>query len=80
VSVIGFLLIGLLAGLAASFVTRVERGGCITTTLTGVAGALIGGYLLQAFDVDGVGTFLTALFGAVVLLLLLRMLGLARRR
>jgi uncharacterized membrane protein YeaQ/YmgE (transglycosylase-associated protein family) len=80
VSVLGFLLIGLLAGIAASFVTRVQRGGCITTTLTGVAGALIGGYLLQAFDIDGPGTFLTALFGAIVLLVVLRMLGLAKRR
>jgi uncharacterized membrane protein YeaQ/YmgE (transglycosylase-associated protein family) len=80
VSLVGFLIIGLLAGVAASLVTRVERGGCLTTTLTGVAGSLVGGFMFRAAGVNRPGTFLTALFGAIVLLVVLRVLGLAARR
>jgi uncharacterized membrane protein YeaQ/YmgE (transglycosylase-associated protein family) len=80
VSVVGFLLIGLLAGMAAAFVTRVERRGCLTNLLTGVVGAFIGGFVLDALGVEGVGLFLTALLGAVLFLIGLRLIGLARRR
>lgn len=77
---IGYLVIGFLAGAAAALVTRVERSGCLTTMLTGVAGSLVGGYLFRAIGLARPGTFLTALFGAIVLLVALRALGLAARR
>jgi uncharacterized membrane protein YeaQ/YmgE (transglycosylase-associated protein family) len=80
VSVVGFLVVGLLAGMAAGFVTRVERRGCFTNLLTGVAGAVIGGLLFDAIGVEGPGLFLTALLGAVVLLIVLRVIGLAAHR
>jgi uncharacterized membrane protein YeaQ/YmgE (transglycosylase-associated protein family) len=80
VSFIGFLLIGLVAGMAAAWVTRVKRRGCLTNTLTGVVGALIGGLVLDGLGVDGPGLFLTALLGAIILLVILRLIGLAARR
>lgn len=79
-SVLGFLLIGLLAGMAAAWVTRVERRGCLTNTLTGVVGAVLGGLVFGALGIDGPGMFLTALLGAVLLLVVLRLIGLAARR
>ena len=79
-SFIGYLVIGLLAGMAAAWVTRVERRGCLTNTLTGVVGALIGGLVLEGLGIDGPGLFLTALLGAIILLVILRLIGLAARR
>lgn len=79
-SLVGYLLVGFLAAVVAAIVTRVERKGCLTTILTGVAGSVIGGYLFARTGVASPGSFATALVGAVVLLLVLRMLGLAKRR
>lgn len=77
---LGYLLVGFLAAVVAAIVTRVERRGCLTTVLTGVAGSIIGGYLFDRTGVASPGSFATALLGAVVLLLALRMLGLAKKR
>jgi uncharacterized membrane protein YeaQ/YmgE (transglycosylase-associated protein family) len=79
-SLLGYLVIGFLAGVVAAFVTRTERSGCITTIATGVLGSFIGGWVVDALGVDGPGPFVTALLGAVALLIVLRVLGLAKKR
>ena len=57
-----------------------DPGGFIVTALIGVAGALIGGFLAGVlFDADpmdeffDVSTWLTAIIGSIVLLLIYRM-------
>jgi uncharacterized membrane protein YeaQ/YmgE (transglycosylase-associated protein family) len=54
-----------------------QPGGIIITTLIGIAGALIGGFLAGAiFDADpldefwDLSTWLTAIIGAIILLLI----------
>jgi uncharacterized membrane protein YeaQ/YmgE (transglycosylase-associated protein family) len=72
---IGWIVIGFLAGAIAGWATKTPREGCITTTVIGIVGALIGGGLLSWAGWDGPGSFLTALLGAVLLLLVLKALG-----
>lgn len=74
-----FLLIGLVAGWLASFV--VGGGGLIKYLLSGVIGAFVGGWLLSALGVSLgianplVAQILTATIGAIVVVLLARLIG-----
>ncbi|HWL41997.1 MAG TPA: GlsB/YeaQ/YmgE family stress response membrane protein [Ilumatobacter sp.] len=74
---ISWIIVGLLAGIAARWIVKDDRAGCIYTTVVGVLGALIGGALMAAIGKDGVGDFsirtlLVAVVGAVLLLLVLQ--------
>jgi uncharacterized membrane protein YeaQ/YmgE (transglycosylase-associated protein family) len=74
---IWFLLIGLLAGWLAGLLMRGRGFGCIGNVLIGAIGGLIGGFLFQFFDVQfaGIlGSLLTALVGAIVLLAIVGLL------
>jgi len=81
VGIIGFLLLGLLAGaIAKALLPGDDPGGIFVTMLIGVVGALLGGFLAGLiFDVDpldeffDISTWLTAIVGAVLLLLIYRM-------
>ncbi len=76
--IIGWILLGLLAGLIARALLPGEQpGGIIVTTLVGVAGALIAGFIAQAIGfgdpIDEFfdwSTWIAAIIGAVVLLLI----------
>jgi uncharacterized membrane protein YeaQ/YmgE (transglycosylase-associated protein family) len=76
--ILGWIIIGLLAGaLAGFFVPGRERMGCIGTTLVGIAGGLIGGFLwvnvLGQNEASGwLGALVIAVLGAVLVLFLLR--------
>ena len=86
--IIGMLFIGLLAGALARFlVPGRQRMGCIATMVLGVAGSYVGGFLgslifNNEIDLRRANSFIGAVVGAVVALLLLRMIGggKARRR
>ena len=73
---LSWILLGLIAGWLASLVTGRRRGGCITTSVIGILGALIGGALANVAGYDGEITDLSlrsiviAALGAAVLLLL----------
>jgi uncharacterized membrane protein YeaQ/YmgE (transglycosylase-associated protein family) len=75
--IIAWIILGLLAGMAAKIlVPGRDPGGLIITTLIGIAGALVGGFLAtKLFHVAGVqgffnlSTWITAIAGAAVLLL-----------
>ena len=76
--IIGWILLGLIAGAIARAITgRREMEGCIGTTLIGIAGALIGGFIATALDIGDideffdVGTWLIAIGGSVLLLLII---------
>ena len=70
-SVIGFLIVGLVAGfLARLIVPGRDPMGLLATLVLGIAGSLVGGFLARALfdDSDGVGLF-GSVVGAVICLL-----------
>jgi uncharacterized membrane protein YeaQ/YmgE (transglycosylase-associated protein family) len=81
VGIIGFLILGLLAGaIAKALLPGDDPGGIVVTMVIGVVGALVGGFLAGViFDVDpldeffDISTWLTAIVGALLLLLIYRM-------
>lgn len=76
--VIGWIIFGLIVGAVAKLLMPGrDPGGFIVTMLLGIAGALVGGFLGRAagwYGPDDPAGFLMSLFGAVVLLLLYRMM------
>ncbi len=79
--IIAFIILGLLAGaIAKAIMPGADPGGIIVTTIIGVAGALLGGFLAAAvFDAHpldeffDVSTWITAIVGAVILLWIYRL-------
>lgn len=71
-----FILIGIAAGWLAGQLTKGSGFGLLGDLVVGVIGALLGGWLFGLFGVASnslVGSLVTATIGAVVLLLLLRL-------
>ena len=81
-AVIGWIVFGLIVGALAKLVMPGrDPGGIIVTMLLGIAGALLGGFLGRAmgfYGPDQAAGFLMSFLGAVILLVLYRML--VRRR
>lgn len=85
--IIGWILLGLLAGTIARALIpgRTEPGGCIGTTAVGILGALLGGFIATALDIGRIedffdlGTWLIAIGGSVLLLLILNAITGSRR-
>jgi len=81
-AVIGWIVFGLVVGALAKLVMPGrDPGGIIVTMLLGIAGALLGGFLGRAMGLYGPGEaagFLMSFLGAVILLILYRMM--MRRR
>jgi len=80
--IIGWIVIGGLAGALAKFIMPGrDPGGCIVTILLGVAGALVAGFLGRAIGWyepgDGAG-FIAAVVGSIIILFIYRLI--ARRR
>lgn len=79
---IGWVLIGLVAGvLAKVLMPGRDPGGIIVTILIGIAGALLAGFVAQSMGWSierGWQSYGAATLGAIVLLALYRMIG--RRR
>jgi uncharacterized membrane protein YeaQ/YmgE (transglycosylase-associated protein family) len=71
---LGWLVIGFLAGWLAGLLTRGRGFGCLGNVAIGLLGAVVGGYLFQLLGVRGpagfLGSLLVALVGAGVLLLI----------
>lgn len=77
--IIAWLVVGLLAGLLASFAVGGVGYGLLGDIIIGIVGAFVGGWLFNVLGVvtpfSGLaGTIFTAFIGAVVLLLVLRAL------
>jgi uncharacterized membrane protein YeaQ/YmgE (transglycosylase-associated protein family) len=76
VGIIGWILLGFLAGLIAkALMPGGERGGFILTTLLGIAGALVGGFLASVLGLGDpideffdLSTWVAAVVGALVIL------------
>lgn len=86
--IIAWIVLGLLAGIIAkAILPGDDPGGIIVTTIIGIVGALLGGFLAQAlFDVDpnqgffNLSTWLSAIIGSIILLLIYRVVMGGRRR
>ena len=81
--VIGWIVIGLLAGaIAKLLMPGRDPGGCIVTILLGIAGALLAGFIGQSVGWyrpgEGAG-FVAAIIGALLLLIVYRVVA-GRRR
>jgi uncharacterized membrane protein YeaQ/YmgE (transglycosylase-associated protein family) len=75
VGVIGWIIIGLIAGALAGMVMRGGGFGIIGDIVVGIIGALIGGFILSLFGIGASGfwtTLLTAFIGACILIAVLR--------
>ena len=78
--IIGWILLGIFAGIIAkALLPGDDPGGFIVTTLIGVAGALVGGFVAQALgfgdpidEFFDVSTWVAAILGAIALLLVYR--------
>lgn len=80
-NLLSWILFGLIAGALAKWILPgKDPGGCLVTILIGIAGALIGGFLgTEVFDFGTVTgfnlrSFGIAILGAVILLLVYRLL------
>jgi uncharacterized membrane protein YeaQ/YmgE (transglycosylase-associated protein family) len=81
--IIAWMILGLFAGTIARAVIpgRTEPGGCIGTMAIGIFGALLGGFLASALGVGhlhdffNLGTWLIAIGGSVLLLLIIRVIA-----
>jgi uncharacterized membrane protein YeaQ/YmgE (transglycosylase-associated protein family) len=83
--VIGWIVVGLIAGALAQRATGARRHGCLTTMAVGILGGVIGGALFNAMGDRGITEFglwsiLVAFIGACALLLVLQALGVVGRR
>jgi uncharacterized membrane protein YeaQ/YmgE (transglycosylase-associated protein family) len=78
--IIGWILLGFLVGVIAKAVLPgEERGGCIVTTLLGIGGALLGGFIASIFGLGDpideffdLSTWAAAILGAILILLVWR--------
>ena len=78
--IIAFIILGAIAGaIAKALLPGDDPGGFIITTIVGIVGAILGGFLAAAlFDADpldeffDISTWLTAIVGAIVLLVIYR--------
>ena len=85
---LAWIILGLFAGTIAQALVpgRTEPRGCIGSTAIGILGALIGGYLATALDIGEIdqffdlGTWLIAIAGSILLLLVIRALTGGSRR
>jgi uncharacterized membrane protein YeaQ/YmgE (transglycosylase-associated protein family) len=83
--ILGWIVVGLIAGGLARWIVKDDRTGCIYTMVIGVLGALIGGGLMALVDEEGVDEFslrsiVVAAVGAVLLLLILQAIAGRRSR
>jgi uncharacterized membrane protein YeaQ/YmgE (transglycosylase-associated protein family) len=86
--IIGWIILGLLAGfIAKAILPGDDPGGIIVTTIIGILGALGGGFIAQAIgfgdpidEFFDLSTWLAAIIGAIVLLLIWRAVSGERRR
>ena len=79
-SLVAWIVVGLIAGAVAARVVAGRGFGCIADIVVGVAGAVIGGFLLGAiFNMSGtvgfLGSIVVAFIGAAVLLAALKLVS-----
>jgi uncharacterized membrane protein YeaQ/YmgE (transglycosylase-associated protein family) len=74
-SIIGWIVLGLIAGFIASKIVNRSGEGFIMDIVLGIVGAVVGGFIFNAFGAAGVTGFnlysmIVAIIGAIVLLVI----------
>jgi uncharacterized membrane protein YeaQ/YmgE (transglycosylase-associated protein family) len=74
-SIIGWLILGLIAGFVASKIVNAQRQGIVLDIVLGIVGALVGGFIFDAAGKVGVTGFnawslLVAIIGSIIVLVL----------
>lgn len=84
--IIAWIIFGLIAGVIAKLLMPGrDGGGFILTCILGIVGAVVGGWLATMFGIGGsisgfnLHSFLVAVVGAIVVLVIFRLLRKARR-
>ena len=87
INILAWIIVGGIAGWLASLVVEGTGLGILGDIIAGIVGALIGGFIVSlllpgSFGFTGfnIGSLIIAFIGAVVLLLILRLVGVGRRR
>lgn len=83
-SIIGWIVLGLIAGFIASQIVNRRGEGLLLDIVLGIVGAVIGGWIFAAFGAEGVNGFnlysmVVAVIGAIVLLVIYHAIA-GRRR
>ncbi|HEX5155710.1 MAG TPA: GlsB/YeaQ/YmgE family stress response membrane protein [Ktedonobacterales bacterium] len=86
-NILAWIIVGGIAGWLASLVVEGTGLGILGDIIAGIVGALIGGFIVSlllpgSFGFTGfnIGSLIIAFIGAVILLLILRLVGVGRRR
>jgi uncharacterized membrane protein YeaQ/YmgE (transglycosylase-associated protein family) len=82
-ALIFWIVVGLIAGFLASVVMRGGGYGVVGDIVVGIVGALIGGFIMNAFGLNGGGliySIIVAFIGACILIFLLRLISGGTRR
>jgi uncharacterized membrane protein YeaQ/YmgE (transglycosylase-associated protein family) len=76
-NLIWWAVVGLIAGWAAGKIMKGGGYGTVMDIVLGIIGAVVGGWLLGAFGIYAggfIGTIIVAIFGAVILIWITRLL------
>ena len=74
-SIIGWILLGLIAGFIASKIVNKSGEGFFLDIVLGIVGAIVGGFIFSVFGASGVTGFnlysmIVAIIGAIIVLLI----------
>jgi uncharacterized membrane protein YeaQ/YmgE (transglycosylase-associated protein family) len=74
-SIIGWILLGLIAGFIASKIVNKSGEGFFLDIVLGIVGAIVGGFIFSAFGASGVTGFnlysmIVAIVGAIIVLVI----------
>jgi len=74
-SIIGWIVLGLISGFIASKIVNKQGEGLILDIVLGIVGAIVGGYLFSLFGAQGVSgvnlySMFVAIVGAIVVLVI----------
>lgn len=81
--ILGWIIVGALAGWIASMIAGSKGQGCITNIALGLVGAVVGGWLfgtLGGFTYEGEGFFISTLVAVIGAVLVLFIFNAIRRR
>jgi uncharacterized membrane protein YeaQ/YmgE (transglycosylase-associated protein family) len=80
-SIVGWVITGAVAGYLASLLLKAERSGCLVKIVIGIAGAFIGGFVMNFILPGGlipglgfINQLITATLGAILLLIVLEII------